>query len=218
RGWIRADDQAHVDYLLQRKLEKHGGEVRTGLAAIGDDVKRSLAALGDADIERSLADLPSPHAVTTIDHVAASDERYALMRLHATGGIGRVWLARDSALGREVALKELRPEKSGNAAVCRRFLQEARITGQLEHPGVVPVYELARRDADRQPFYTMRFVKGRTLSEAAQAYHQKRSAGQADALDFPALLNAFVTVCNTVAYAHSRGVIHRDLKRQNVIL
>src|SRR5215471_1057214 len=72
RGWIRADDQAHVDYLLQRKLEKHGGEVRTGLAAIGDDVKRSLAALGDADIERSLADLPSPHAVTTIDHVAAS--------------------------------------------------------------------------------------------------------------------------------------------------
>src|SRR5262249_53344138 len=70
----------------------------------------------------------------------------------------------------------------------------------------------------RQPFYTMRFVKGRTLSEAARAYHDKRLAGQADALELPVLLNAFVTVCNTVAYAHSRGVIHRDLKGQNVIL
>ncbi len=98
-----------------------------------------------------------------------------------------------------------------------RFLQEARITGQLEHPGVVPVYELVRREQE-QPFYTMRFVKGRTLSEAARAYHQKRRAGQAESLELPALLNAFVTVCQTVAYAHLRGVIHRDLKGENVLL
>ena len=64
----------------------------------------------------------------------------------------------------------------------------------------------------------MRFVKGRTLSAAARDYHDKRLAGQADALELPAILNAFVTVCNTVAYAHSRGVIHRDLKGQNVII
>src|SRR5262249_26376569 len=88
----------------------------------------------------------------------------------------------------------------------------------LEHPGIVPVYELVRARDGRPPFYTMRFVKGRTLSEAARAYHARRLAGQADALELPALLTAYSTVCHTVAYAHSRGVIHRDLKGQNVIL
>jgi PAS domain S-box-containing protein len=218
RGWITADDRAHLDYLLARKLRKYGGDAGAGLAAIPDDVKRSLAALEDDEIQRSLARPPEPDEDATVDDVRALQERYSRLRLHASGGIGRVWLARDRDLGRDVALKELRPERAGQAALGARFLQEARITGQLEHPGVVPVYELARRRDDQQPFYTMRFVKGRTLSEAARAYHRKRAAGEADALDLPALLNAFVTVCNTVAYAHSRGVIHRDLKGQNVIL
>src|SRR5262249_56563471 len=95
---------------------------------------------------------------------------------------------------------------------------EAKMTGQLEHRGIVPVYELARRPQDRAPFYTMRFVRGRTLTEAVRAYHALRQAGGAGPLDLLALLNAFVGVCNAVAYAHSRGVIHRDLKGQNVVL
>jgi PAS domain S-box-containing protein len=80
------------------------------------------------------------------------------------------------------------------------------------------VYSLVRARDGRQPFYTMRFVKGRTLSAAARAYHDRRLAGRADPFELPTLLNAFVTVCNAVAFAHSRGVIHRDLKGQNVIL
>src|SRR6266571_287996 len=128
---------------------------------------------------RSPAGLPhqdrSVQAATVIDHVSEPQERYTRNYLHATGGIGRVWLARDSQLGRDVALKELRPEQADNAALCARFLKEAQITGQLEHPGIVPVYELARRVRTGQPFYTMRFVKGRTLNEAACAYHQKRA-------------------------------------------
>jgi PAS domain S-box-containing protein len=221
RGWIAAADKAHVEYLLERKLQKHGGNAHASLAAIPADIKRSLAALGDEDIQGSLAGgsiRAEPHSLATIDHVPGPVERYCRLRLHATGGIGRVWLAHDNDLGREVALKELRPEHTGRATLGARFLQEAQITGQLEHPGIVPVYELVHPPDGRQPFYTMRFVKGRTLSAAARAYHDKRLAGQADALELPALLNAFVTVCNTVAYAHSRGVIHRDLKGQNVIL
>jgi PAS domain S-box-containing protein len=141
-----------------------------------------------------------------------------LNTLHATGGIGRVWRARDGWMGRDVALKELRPEQADDEVLRARFLREAHITGQLEHPGIVPVYELARRPDTGQPFYTMRFVKGRTLSDAAKAHHRKRAAGQVDSLEFSTLLNAFVVVCKTVAYAHSRGVIHRDLKGSNVIV
>src|SRR5262249_53015679 len=98
----------------------------------------------------------------------------------ATGGIGRVWLARDGHLGRDVALKELRPERAEDPGIWARFLREARITGQLEHPGIVPVYELTKRPENQQPFYTMRFVEGRTLSAAAAAFHQQRTAGKAD--------------------------------------
>jgi PAS domain S-box-containing protein len=218
RGWLEAADRAHIDYLVQRKLHKHGGDAHASIACMPDTIKRSLAAIADDDIQHSLAGAPGQPALTTIDHVAALSKRYCRLHLHATGGIGRVWLAHDNGLGRNVALKELRPERAGQRTIAARFLQEAQITGQLEHPGIIPVYELVRGDDGGQAFYTMRFVKGRTLSEAARAFHNQRVTGHEAPLAFPALLNAFTTVCNTVAYAHSRGVIHRDLKGQNVLL
>lgn len=152
-------------------------------------------------------------------------EGYKLKRMHATGGIGQVWLAHDTDLNREVALKELRPERAANPAMVARFLREAQLTGQLQHPGIVPIYALfpgaggvdAAKDPEL-PFYTMRFVHGRTLSEAARDYHARRAARIADPLELATLLNAFVSACQTVAYAHSRGIIHRDLKGENIEL
>jgi PAS domain S-box-containing protein len=141
-----------------------------------------------------------------------------LLGVHASGGIGRIWTARDNQFGRDVALKVLRREKSDDAHHRTRFLREARITGQLEHPGIVPVYEFLPEPENRLPLYTMRFIKGRTLSAAAREYHAKRTAGSDDPLGFVTLLNALVTACNTIAYAHSHNVIHRDLKGANVIL
>jgi serine/threonine protein kinase len=186
--------------------------------APGTTESRALDSSEVDDIQRTLAEetLRAESQLATNDQSLAQPERYHRLRLHATGGIGRVWLAHDSDLGRDIALKELRPEHAEDATFGARFLQEARITGQLEHPAIMPVYSLVRDG--RQPFYTMRFVKGRTLSAAARAYHDRRLAGRADPLELPTLLNAFVTVCNALAYAHSRGVIHRDLKGQNVIL
>lgn len=221
RHWILPADREHLEYLLARKLKKCEGNKKANLASVPDEIKRSLAAIGDTDIQRSLAASSrrcDSNSQETVQYVEQSHERYSLTHLHAAGGIGRVWLARDGMLSRDVALKELRPERSDDATLLARFLIEAQITGQLEHPGIAPVYELARWPETQQPFYTMRFVRGRTLSEAIYAYHQSRAVGQVDSLQLLALLNAFVAVCNTVAYAHSRGVIHRDLKGQNIVL
>ena len=159
---------------------------------------------------------PSPPPTTS--RAPPTGERYIRNSLHDQGGMGRIWMARDTGLDRDVALKELHPELANDTAALARFLREARITGQLEHPGVVPVYELGWSDEDHQPFYTMRFVRGRTFTQAIQDYHAKRRTGADASLDLAALLHAFVMVCNTVGYAHARGVIHRDLKGANVIL
>ncbi len=224
-GWLKSSDKAHVDDLVEQELRKTAADAQAaatvhheGPPAASADPERTIA---PPEVQRSPGDLTQVYGATadlTGLHQPGAEERYTLVRLHATGGIGRVWLALDNDLGREVALKELRPDQAGNAALQARFLKEAQITGQLEHPGIVPVYELVRRPDSQQPFYTMRFIKGRTLCEAARAFHVERQASRFDSLEWSTLLNAFVMVCNTVAYAHSRGVLHRDLKGQNVVL
>jgi serine/threonine-protein kinase len=222
RGWLTAADRADVDRLLERKVRKHGGDVRLSLAEVATvDIQQSLYGLSDRDIQASLslvADGPRRPRLITAERPVSSSERYKVTRLHATGGLGRVWLAHDEALGRDVALKDLRPERANHPAVWDRFLKEARVTGQLEHPGIVPVYELATGAGSDQPFYTMRFVRGQTLAEAIAGFHSRRTAGTAGPLELRELLNAFVSLCNAVGYAHSRHVLHRDLKPQNVVL
>jgi serine/threonine-protein kinase len=218
-GLLTADDRAEVERLMERRLKRHGGDVQATLAAAADGaVRGAVAAVGDVELARSLPPTPSQWmALPTLAPTTPDTPRYAMLRLAGIGGIGRVWLARDSSLGREVALKELRPDRA-DPGFWDRFVREAQVTGQLEHPGIVPVYEVGRRPADNQPFYTMRFVRGRTLGDAIAAYHERRKRGQAGRLDLRELLGAFVQVCQAVAYAHSRGVLHRDLKPHNVAL
>ncbi|MBC7816628.1 MAG: serine/threonine protein kinase [Planctomycetaceae bacterium] len=141
-------------------------------------------------------------------------ERFTLIREIGEGGLGKVWLARDNDLARDVAIKEIKPGTESSQA-ARRLIREAQITGQLQHPNIVPVYEVNRGG---RPFYAMKLVKGETLSEAIQRHHAQRRTGQADPLSLPRLLNAFVSLCEALADAHSRGVIHRDLKPQNIVL
>lgn len=143
--------------------------------------------------------------------------RYTRSSLHATGGMGNVWLAKDGTIGRNVAIKELRGEFATDVATAR-FVREARITGQLEHPGIVPVYELNCGSKAQQPYYVMRFVRGKTLTEVAAAFHRKLRPDWYEPMELVGLLSAFVSVCNTIAYAHSHDIIHRDLKGENVIL
>lgn len=140
--------------------------------------------------------------------------------IHGAGGMGRVWMARDQLLGRDVALKELRPDRVCDERTRARFHREVTITAQLQHPGVVPIYEFNDGSETGSSYYTMKFLRGRTLTEVLQDYHHsdRQQSNEEQLGDFIELLDVFGRVCDTMAYAHSRGVIHRDLKGDNVLI
>ena len=150
----------------------------------------------------------------------AARGRFRVLRPHARGGLGEVFLAFDGELNRSVALKELQARLAHDPGAQGRFLREAEITGRLEHPGIVPVYSLGRHD-DGRPYYAMRFIEGETLNEAIEKFHRAGPAEQARddrELAFRRLLRCVIDACNVIAYAHSRGVVHRDLKPENIML
>jgi tRNA A-37 threonylcarbamoyl transferase component Bud32 len=147
-------------------------------------------------------------------------ERFRPLRPHAEGGLGIVHVAFDVELNREVAFKQIQERHADDPLSRRRFLQEAEITGGLEHPGIVPVYALGTR-SDGRPYYAMRLVKGESLKHAiANFYAGPVAAGDQGqrSLALRNLLRRLVDVCNAIAYAHSRGVLHRDIKPANIIL
>ncbi|MGC8642706.1 MAG: tetratricopeptide repeat protein, partial [Isosphaeraceae bacterium] len=142
--------------------------------------------------------------------------RYRVIRPFARGGLGEVFLAYDTELDRLIALKEVRRDIAPSPTRQARFLLEARVTGRLEHPGIVPVYGLGTH-GDGRAYYAMRFIKGETLRAALGRWHAEPAAEFAG-LAFRLLLGWFVTACKTMAYAHSQGVLHRDLKPTNIML
>src|SRR5439155_14917022 len=164
-----------------------------------------------------------PSADTTSP--AADTGRFRPLSVHRVGGMGRIHVALDAELNRHVAFKEIRPDLANNPDTVRHFLFEAEVTGRLEHPGVVPVYGLGRFP-DGRPYYAMRFIDGQSLRDAIKAFHGVADEGEPrpPILDGPEraaalrrLVYRFVALCQTVAYAHSRGVIHRDIKPHNVM-
>lgn len=151
----------------------------------------------------------NPHS-SEISTAPTATGRYQVAGEIARGGMGVVLKGRDVDLGRDVAMKVLRTNHATNPAMVQRFMEEAQITGQLQHPGILPVYELGLQH-DRRPYFTMKLVKGRTLSALL--------ADRADsAQDRRRFLSIFEHICQTIAYAHVRGVVHRDLKPSNVMV
>ena len=129
-------------------------------------------------------------------------------------------MALDDELDREVAFKEIKDEHADDRGSRARFVLEAEITGKLEHPGIIPIYGLGH-DPTGRPFYAMRFIRGDSLADAINRYHDPNGPYVDPArrsLQLRELLGRFLDVCDAIAYAHSRGVLHRDLKPGNVML
>src|SRR5262249_40169212 len=138
------------------------------------------------------------------------DERLRLGDEIGRGGMGAVLRGSDDGLGRDVAVKVLLEKYAGEPEMARRLLEEARITGQLQHPAIVPVHDIGRLP-DGRPFFTMKLIRGRTLIELLNESSDPTQ-------DRPRFLKVFEEVCQALAYAHSKRVVHRDLKPRNVMV
>ncbi len=161
--------------------------------------------LGGADTLAGETAQPSPPLSPD-----AANDRYTDNGRLGRGGMGEVRLCHDTRIGREVALKVIRPERATQDKARTRFFKEAKVQGQLEHPAVVPVYDLDTTE-DGRPFFTMRRVGGRTLADVIRLRDEEEYSRRR-------LLSAFSQVCLAVEYAHERGIVHRDLKPSNIML
>ena len=159
--------------------------------------------LKDDPNERSHAQKPGSKEIPKTD----GDSRYQIQGEIAQGGMGAVLKGRDVDLGRDLAIKVLLDRHKDNPEHIERFVEEAQIGGQLQHPGIAPIYELGQFE-DERPFFTMKLVKGETL---AAILSKRKSPNE----DVPKLIGIFEQICQTMAYAHSKGVIHRDLNQHH---
>ncbi len=229
-------NDSQLDELLDRWEEARENEQTISLEEICRDhpallasMKKKIAALEafercvassetKSPIERSLED-ESRRVSRRMPQSLEYDSTLIDLVQHERGGLGVVYRGVDEKLNRNVAIKFIQPRHARNENLTQRFLQEAEITGRLDHPGVVPVYAIGQTDAG-QPFYSMRFIRGESLDSQIRRFHESKSEldpGE-QRLRMRQMLGNVVSVCRTIAYAHTRGIVHRDIKPQNIML
>ncbi len=212
------DVEAGLEAAYEKKSKGGAGAPAAQVPSSADvSVLARLASDGGAYVPLLLREAGSTVTPTPVvrpgsggDRGGTRRGRYRVVGEIARGGVGVVFKGHDVDLGRDVAMKVIRDEYADTPEVIQRFVEEAQIGGQLQHPGIVPVYEIGLGN-DRRPFFTMKLIKGKTLAALLTA-RPSPSQGRRRALSI------FESVCQTVGYAHSRGVIHRDLKPSNVMV
>ncbi len=218
-----------LNALVAKHLQRHNGRAQDSLSTLAatGSICEALGRLpnADPDVAKSLCQLGGDVFATKALSIGGGrtqeGQRFQILRPHARGGLGQVYVARDDEVNhREVALKEILPAHADNENNRVRFLNEAEVTGGLEHPGIVPVYGLGQY-TDGRPFYAMRFVRGKTMREAIEQFHGDQELQNDRArrsLELRQLLGQCVDVCHAMEYAHMRGVLHRDLKPDNIMV
>lgn len=234
---LSAEDRQLFNRLVEKHLAKFDGDATQSLTNLSDvgSVREELERLAEKDtgVLATLSHLPTPQIQLSEFQTILGDEastvaktvqptstnRFRIVRQHARGGLGVVFVAEDQDLRREVAMKQIRDDRADFEAYRTKFMAEAEVTGQLEHPGIVPVYALGT-DPKGRPYYAMRFVRGEDLQSRIRTFHANRreTRSEFDGSELRGLLRRFVDVCNAIQYAHDRGVLHRDLKPGNVML
>lgn len=235
---VQPESRDFLRSLAEKHLQLHSNNAERSLAALSSStsVRKKLQDLNDSGIDRTLTRVselrdadPTIHvqsATQVAETIIGSDhtgdhreQRFRILRPHAKGGLGQISVAEDRELHREVALKEIQDRYSSDPESRSRFLVEAEVTGRLEHPGIVPVYSLGQSESGT-PFYVMRFIRGDSLKDAITRFHQPTTSTTSDErrLELRKLIQRLIDVCNAVDYAHSRGVLHRDLKPGNIML
>lgn len=197
---------------------QHGNEVAACLDALHESAaaRSQLSRIVDPD---ATLDRPNqgatPEAKRPEAAPASTANRFHCLHEHARGGMGVVYVAEDRELERRIALKEIKADLVNDPHYRDHFEREARITGNLEHPGIVPVYS-AGKHASGNPYFAMRLIRGVSLTKQIHAFHA--GTREFSSSEFRQLLVQFISVCNTVAYAHSKNVLHRDLKPANIMV
>jgi eukaryotic-like serine/threonine-protein kinase len=223
-------DIAVLKHLVDRHLERNNNDfgqtftANSSFASILHEIKQvadesRVTVTGEWVAQTAAYNTQSSSSPASVSPHAENTNRFRIVREHARGGLGVVYVAEDTTLRREVVVKQIRRDRLGEPIFRDKFVLEAKVTGNLEHPGIVPVYALGT-DASGSPYYAMRFIRGQDHSAQIQEFHQlvRQKKTKLDGPELRGLIRRFIDVCNAIEYAHDRGVLHRDLKPGNIML
>ncbi|MEL7499585.1 MAG: PAS domain S-box protein [Planctomycetota bacterium] len=224
KRWLDLDDEADDDTDVEAHLEicDECSVVLESLQPDNNAIVNRLKRLNLSDsmmetIASPESDDDSDPGDSILTPLPTHQSRWTLLRLLTVGGIGEIWLARDELLGRTVAVKRLRKETGNLKSVQRRFIYEARITAQLNHPGIVYIFDLVENG--HKSYYAMSLIHGDTMYAKIIEFHQRKMTSRFNyRIELFVLLRAWVAVARTIAFAHAQQVLHRDIKSENIIV